>query len=63
MMGVYVTFGGVVMALIAARISDLIFGYMKLTIICLMVVATGGFTWFLLIMNECLPYNKGKCEL
>ncbi|XP_068222406.1 solute carrier family 49 member 4 homolog [Palaemon carinicauda] len=58
MMGMYVTFGGVVMALIAARISDLLFGYMKLTIIFLMVIATGGFTWFLLIMNECLPYNK-----
>ncbi|KAK7084535.1 hypothetical protein SK128_017000 [Halocaridina rubra] len=58
MMGVYVTLGGVIMALVAARFSDLLFGYMKLTLIVLMVIATGGYTWFLLLMNQCLPFNK-----
>lgn len=58
-MGVYITFGGVVLAVTAARFSDLLFGYMKLTIIVLMVIATGGYTWFLLLMNKCLPFSKG----
>ncbi|XP_042211987.1 solute carrier family 49 member 4 homolog [Homarus americanus] len=57
-LGVYVTLGGVVMALLSARFSDLLFGYMKLTIIVLMTFATAGYTWFLLLMNGCLPYNK-----
>lgn len=57
-MGVYVTCGGVLMAIIASRFSDLLFGYMKLTIISLMVVATAGYTWFLLLMNQCLPFSK-----
>lgn len=57
-MGVYVTMGGVFMAILASRISDILFGYMKLTIISLMVVATAGYTWFLLLMNECLPFSK-----
>ena len=61
-MGVYVTCGGVFMALLASRFSDLLFGYMKLTIICLMVVATAGYTWFLLLMNQCLPFSKGERE-
>ncbi|MPC22600.1 Disrupted in renal carcinoma protein 2 [Portunus trituberculatus] len=38
--------------------ANLLFGYMKLTIICLMVVATAGYTWFLLLMNQCLPFSK-----
>nr|XP_027237352.1 disrupted in renal carcinoma protein 2 homolog isoform X1 [Penaeus vannamei] len=59
-MGVYITFGGVVLAVIAARFSDLLFGYMKLTIIVLMVIATGGYTWFLLLMNKCLPFSKAQ---
>ncbi|XP_069185946.1 solute carrier family 49 member 4 homolog [Procambarus clarkii] len=57
-LGVYVTLGGVVMAILGSRFSDLLFGYMKVTIMTLMVVATAGYTWFLLIMNHCLPYNK-----
>ncbi|KAK3894940.1 hypothetical protein Pcinc_001318 [Petrolisthes cinctipes] len=57
-MGVYVTLGGVVMALLVSRFSDWLFGYLKLTIIGLMVIATCGFTWFLFIMNGCLPFSK-----
>lgn len=57
-MGVYVTLGGVVMALLVSRFSDWLFGYLKLTIIGLMVIATCGFTWFLFIMNGCLPYSE-----
>ncbi|KAG0716178.1 Disrupted in renal carcinoma protein 2 [Chionoecetes opilio] len=57
-MGVYVTCGGVVMAILAARFSDLLFGYMKLTIIVLMVVATAGYTWFLLLMNQMPPIQQ-----
>lgn len=57
-LGVYATCGGVVMAILGSRFSDLLFGYLKLTIISLMVLATGGFTWFLLLMNECLPFSK-----
>lgn len=60
--GVYVTAGGVFMAILASRFSDILFGYMKLTIISLMVVATAGYTWFLLLMNECLPFSKGERE-
>ena len=59
-MGVYVTFGGVVLAIIASRFSDILFGYLKLTIIGLMTVAAAGFTWFLLLMNQCLPFNKSE---
>ncbi|XP_076035527.1 solute carrier family 49 member 4 homolog isoform X2 [Oratosquilla oratoria] len=57
-LGVYVTFGSVAMALIAARFTDILFGHIKLTIIILMGIATTGFTWFLLLMNRCLPFSK-----
>ncbi|XP_018013542.1 uncharacterized protein LOC108670588 isoform X2 [Hyalella azteca] len=42
-------------AFIAARITDLIFGYLKLTIIVLLALASVCFLWFLLISVGVIP--------
>ncbi|CAL4065191.1 unnamed protein product [Meganyctiphanes norvegica] len=56
--GVYTNVGGVLLAMIAARLTDLLFGHIKKTILGLMIVATLSFTWFLLLMNGVLPFDK-----
>lgn len=56
--GVYVTFGGVVLAILTARFTDMLFGYIKITIMSFTAISTIGYTWFLLLMNECLPFSK-----
>lgn len=54
------TFGGVVLAITASRFTDLLFGYIKVTIIGLILVSTAMFGWFLFTMNGMLPFGKGN---
>ncbi|KAB7500452.1 Disrupted in renal carcinoma protein 2-like protein [Armadillidium nasatum] len=58
LVGIYMTFGGVVLAITASRFTDLLFGYIKVTIIGLLLVSTTMFGWFLFTMNGMLPFGK-----
>ncbi|KAF2354177.1 Major facilitator superfamily domain, partial [Trinorchestia longiramus] len=60
--GVYVTFGGVVLALLMARLSDLLFGHLKITILLLMLAATVAFVWFLLLTSRHITFSSWQVQ-
>jgi len=61
--GVYITFGGVILALVVARVSDKLMECHKILIIMLLFLSTLSYGIFVMCIKRCFPFNMWVLQI
>ena len=60
MLGLFIALAIGVVSLVSARLADVFYGRLKLTLLILMLISSVAFIWFMLISLGVVPNSKGR---